>query len=167
MIIPKYYEITKIIGGIAHIITQKRYKGKWPDFQNEDDEICIACNQIPGTPGCETVRTNYVFQNEFSIFVDHKSDPTEPIFIEGDDPDEHRQLQKAENNGQQEEDADSDQQEEEPAADSRDQSPEPEHRQLTATIESQQSQQSADLPAGNAGEAAYHNVTSDYDGDGD
>ena len=136
MIIPKYLEITKIIGGIAHVITRQKYIGKWPDFQNDDDEICIACRQVPGAQGCEKVGTDYIFQNELCIHVDHKGDPTEPIFIEGDDPDEHRQLQmvRDENSIQ---------------------TPVPEQVTFTATIES------ADVPP-NA-EAAYDNVTSDTD----
>ena len=159
MIIPKYYKITKIVGGIAHIITWKKFKDKWPDFHNEDDEICIACNQIPGTPGCEKVRTNYVYHNEFSVFVDHKSDPIEPIFIEGDDPDEHRLLEVTEQ--QQDTDSDPDQEEEVPANGRDSQSPEPRPILVAATVEPQQS---ADLQAENP---AYLNVTSDADGEGD
>lgn len=163
MIIPKYYKITKIIGGIAHIITGKKFKDKWPDFHNEDDEICIACNQIPGTPGCQNVRTNYVFWDEFSIFVDHRSDPIEPIFIEGEDPDEHRQLQMTENSEQLQDTDSVPDQEEENTASGHDQLPGPGQIVVTATVEPQQS---ADLLA-SAENPAYFNVTSDADGDGD
>ena len=159
MIVPKYYEITKIIGGVAHVITRRKYIGKWPDFHNEDDEVCIACNQIPGTQGCERVKTDYVYKNLFLYFVDHKGDPNEPIFIEGEDPDEHRQLHRAEDKTFDVVQQDIDPDQGEATATSGDQSPEPEHREITAIIESQQL---ADSPA-NVGEAAYHNVTSDVD----
>ena len=32
MIVPKYWRLTRIVGGIAHFITWKKYLGKWPDF---------------------------------------------------------------------------------------------------------------------------------------
>ncbi len=161
MIVPKYYEITKIIGGIAHVITRRKYIGKWPDFHNDDDEICIACNQIPGTQGCKNVKTNYIYKDQFLYYVDHKGDPNEPIFIEGEDPDEHRQLCRTEDKTFDVAQQDIDPDQGEATATGRDQSPEPEQREITVTIESQRS---ADSPA-NVGEAAYHNVTSDADGD--
>ena len=33
--------------------------GKWPDFHNTDDKVCINCGQVPGTRGCANVNTRY------------------------------------------------------------------------------------------------------------
>ena len=71
-----------------------KFKDMWPDFHIEDDEICIANT---GNSGMRKVRTNYVYHDEFSIFVDH----------------EHRPLEMTEQ--QQEVDSDPDQEEEIPA----------------------------------------------------
>ena len=100
------------------------------------------------------------YRNEFSIFIDHKSDPIEPIFIEGDDPDEHQSLEVTEQ--QRDTDSDSDQEEEIPANNRDSQSPEPQDNiiAVTVTIEPQQSGADVENPA-------YFNVTSDADGEGD
>ena len=87
LIISKYWTIEKIVGGIAHFVTKQRYHGKWPDFHNPDDQVCIACGKLPGEPGCEKVGTHYVL-NKQRIFVNHS--PTEPITIE--DWDEIRMI---------------------------------------------------------------------------
>ena len=60
--IPKHYTITKIIGGIAHILTlgivagigAVRQKAIWPGFTNSD-EICPVCKLSPGSEGCSIV----------------------------------------------------------------------------------------------------------------
>ena len=60
--IPKHYTITKIIGGIAHILTLGivagigaiRGKAIWPGFTNSD-EICPVCSRSPGSEGCSVV----------------------------------------------------------------------------------------------------------------
>ena len=86
LIISKYWTITKIVGGIAHFITKKRYQGKWPDFSNPDDQVCIACGKLPGEQGCEKIGTQYqlrgIIVNQ-RIDVDHS--PTEPYVIENQD----------------------------------------------------------------------------------
>ena len=94
LIISKYWKITKIVGGIAHFITRKKYIGKWPNFRNPDDEICIQCNKIPGSHGCQRVNTFY--KHELGdLLVDHKCDPDEQIEVSFvADPDE--QLQQEE-----------------------------------------------------------------------
>ena len=81
MIISKYWTITKVLGGIAHVITGKKFLGKWPDFHNADDEICVHCAQVPGTRGCLPVCTKYELKGG-QLPVDHKCDIREPIEIE-------------------------------------------------------------------------------------
>ena len=84
LIISKYWKITKIVGGIAHFITRNQYEGKWPDFRNRDDEVCIACGRIPGEPGCKKIGSRYRLEGVV-LRVDHS--PTEPVVIaEGEDP---------------------------------------------------------------------------------
>ena len=70
IIIPKYWKITKVIGGIAHVVTQNRCVGKWRGFNNPDDEVCIDCGEVPGIHGCKKVDTKY--RHEGKIWsVDH------------------------------------------------------------------------------------------------
>lgn len=80
MIISKYWTITKVLGGIAHVITGKRFIGKWPDFRNPDDEICVHCQQVPGTRGCRPVNTDYELKDGI-LYVDHKCDIHEQVEI--------------------------------------------------------------------------------------
>ena len=70
LIISKYWTITKIVGGVAHFVTAKQFKGWWPDFRNPDDEICIECGRIPGKPGCRKVGSRYRLEGE-EYEVDH------------------------------------------------------------------------------------------------
>ena len=81
LIISKYWKITKVLGGIAHVVTAKKFLGKWPDFRNPDDEICVNCEALPGTRGCLPVDTEYELKGG-KIKVDHKCDPDELIVIE-------------------------------------------------------------------------------------
>ena len=76
MIKSKYWGITKLLRGISHIITGRRYSGYWPNFRNPDDEVCIKCGMIPGLPGCMQVNTYYIVKNE-KLVVDHEL--SEPI----------------------------------------------------------------------------------------
>ena len=70
-----------MIGGIAHVITGKKFIGKWPDFRNPDDEICVNCKAVPGTRGCLPVNSYYELQGGLLV-VDHKCDPDEPVQVE-------------------------------------------------------------------------------------
>ena len=73
MIVPKYWKITKIIGGLAHLATGNKFAGKWPDFDNGDDEICIECMQVPGTRGCRRINSKYnVKFGQYAGVVDHE-----------------------------------------------------------------------------------------------
>ena len=80
MIISKHWKITKIVGGIAHFITRKKYIGKWPDFKNPDDEICIHCKRSPGEQGCLKVKTKYRIKGEY-LLIDHTCDPQEKVEV--------------------------------------------------------------------------------------
>ena len=61
-VISKHYRVTKIIGGIAHIVTlgifvgigKIRGKKIWPGFTNSD-EMCPHCEKPPGSKGCQKV----------------------------------------------------------------------------------------------------------------
>lgn len=86
LIILKYWKITKVLGGIAHVITAKKFLGKWPDFRNPDDEICVKCEEFPGTRGCLPVNTEYKLKGG-KLKVDHKCNPDESIVIETSDDD--------------------------------------------------------------------------------
>jgi hypothetical protein len=86
LIISKYWKITKVFGGIAHVITAKRFLGKWPNFRNPDDEICVNCGELPGTRGCLPVNTVYELKGG-KLKVDHKCNPDEHIVIETNDDD--------------------------------------------------------------------------------
>ena len=90
MIISKYWKITKVLGGIAHVITRKKFLGKWPDFRNPDDEVCINCGAFPGTRGCLPVHFVYELKGG-QIIVDHKCDPEEPIKFESSE-DDHQNV---------------------------------------------------------------------------
>ena len=70
MIISKHWKLTKILGGIAHFVTKRRYLGSWPDFRNPDDEICIKCGQIPGSRGCMKAGSRFPLKGK-SIEVTH------------------------------------------------------------------------------------------------
>lgn len=98
LIISKYWTITKIVGGIAHFVTRKKYHGRWPDFRNPDDQVCIACGKLPGEQGCRKVATRYMLHGQ-AIFVDHS--PTQPFTVEDQDEvqmeipmEEHRQIEQ-------------------------------------------------------------------------
>ena len=100
LIISKYQTITKVVGSIAHFITAKRFLGKWPDFRNPDDEICVHCGQVPGTRGCKPVNTHYELKGG-QLFVDHKCDLNEPVDVVLEiDVDTHHHLQQPATTGE-------------------------------------------------------------------
>ena len=62
IIVPKYSEITKIIGGLIHIITLgivsgfQHYSGaKYVPWFTNSEEICPACKNSPGSDGCKVM----------------------------------------------------------------------------------------------------------------
>ena len=72
MIIPRYTTIQRIAGGIAHLITLRRFKGKWPSFKSFE-EVCIACHASPGTRGCKHVGTIYFLLKKCGQCMDCKT----------------------------------------------------------------------------------------------
>ena len=50
------------------------FAGKWPSFNNDDDEIlCIKCMQVPGTRGCTRINSKYnVKFGQYTGVVDHE-----------------------------------------------------------------------------------------------
>ena len=81
LMIPKYSEVKKTLGGIAHVITRGRHVGRWPDFSNTD-EVCINCSEPPNTIGCMKIESEYTTGNkELSIIlVEHNNSAVD--FIE-------------------------------------------------------------------------------------
>ena len=69
VIIPKYSELEKFFGGIAHIITFCQFVGRWPSFATMD-EVCDQCKMSPGTRGCLKIGTKYRHKNT-EIEVEH------------------------------------------------------------------------------------------------
>ena len=74
MIVSKYRTVTKILGGISHAITRKKYLGFWPNFHNPDDEMCVDCRQNLGAYGCTRVNTYYKTRG-YTLIVDHCYEP--------------------------------------------------------------------------------------------
>ena len=79
IIIPKHSTLSKIIGGIAHVVTlgipYAVGVARWPGFFNSD-EICPACNNPPGAIGCTKVlqqRRLQVKGKTHVVDVDHNN----------------------------------------------------------------------------------------------
>ena len=85
MIVSKYWKIIRIVGGIAHFVTRKKYLGKWPDFYNRDDEVCINCGGVPGTRGCWRINKPYKPKGkDGELSVDHHCDLDERVVVEAE-----------------------------------------------------------------------------------
>ena len=77
IIIPKHSKLSKIIGGIAHVVTlgipYAVGVAKWPGFFNSD-EICPSCDNPPGATGYTKVLQQCELQvrgKTYVINVDH------------------------------------------------------------------------------------------------
>ena len=71
MMVPKYSTIMKFFGGVAHLITFRQFVGRWPSFENLDEE-CISCKQPPKSHGCMKVGSKVMFGKE-SLTVQHST----------------------------------------------------------------------------------------------
>jgi hypothetical protein len=80
MMVPKYTKIAKFFGGIAHLITLRRYVGKWPSFESMDEE-CVNCRKPPASHGCVKVGCKFLLCGE-DIVVKHSTSPFEPYKFE-------------------------------------------------------------------------------------
>ena len=75
---PKHSQLSKILGGIAHVVTlgiPYAFGAKWPGFFNSD-EICPACNMPPGASGCRKVLQQcelHIKGKTVMVTVDHTS----------------------------------------------------------------------------------------------
>ncbi len=76
LMIPKHSKVARVIGGVAHVITGRVFKGKWPDFDNQD-EVCGSCHGPPNCRGCIRVGGEY-----HGIPVDHTTDVQENYMLE-------------------------------------------------------------------------------------
>ena len=83
MLVPKYTKVEKFLGGVAHLLTLKKFSGKWPSFGSLD-EVCIACRSEPGSRGCMKVSSVYKLKGK-DMIVEHTQETREPIVIIGDD----------------------------------------------------------------------------------
>ena len=76
LFVPKYSRISKIIGGIVHVLTfglfmALCYSFSWPGFTNSE-EVCVQCMQAPRTEGCSPVNKPVKIHGE-SCTVDHET----------------------------------------------------------------------------------------------
>ena len=82
LMVPKYTKIRRILGGIAHLITFRRFVGRWPDFKMMDEK-CVNCKQPPGTHGCLKVGNAFrVGKGKDEIIVLHSTSAMETYHIE-------------------------------------------------------------------------------------
>ena len=79
IMVPKYSEIQRVVGGILHLITKQKFVGKWPSFESMD-EVCVKCRQPPQTPGCMKIGTRFPGANEDGT-VQHSSSAVETYQI--------------------------------------------------------------------------------------
>ena len=83
LLIPKYTKVKKFFGGVAHLLTMWRFRGKWPSFHSLD-EVCIACQKQPGSRGCMKVNSKYTLKGG-DLIVEHTQGIDEPVvFLPGE-----------------------------------------------------------------------------------
>ena len=76
LMVPKYSNFAKILGGLAHVATlgiPYALGARWPGFFNSV-ELCPACKLAPGEPGCMKVLQNceiLVGKSKLKVFVNH------------------------------------------------------------------------------------------------
>lgn len=80
LMILKYSKLSKFFGGIAHLITLRRFVGKWPNFTSMDEE-CFNCKQAPGTQGCLKIGSKFAVDKD-EIIVLHSATAEEQRQIE-------------------------------------------------------------------------------------
>ncbi len=87
IMIPKYSKVEKVVGGVLHLVTLRKFVGRWPSFETMD-EVCINCKQPPKSHGCMKIGTEFQGAKNDGI-VQHSSSAVEPYQIEiGEEPDE-------------------------------------------------------------------------------
>ena len=84
LLVPKYTRVEKFFGGVAHLLTLKKFLGKWPSFGSLD-EVCVACRSEPGSRGCMKVNSIYTLKGN-NLIVEHTQKTEEPvIFLDSDE----------------------------------------------------------------------------------
>ena len=83
LLVPKYTRVEKFFGGVAHLLTLKKFLGKWPSFGSLD-EVCVACRSEPGSRGCMKINSVYMLKGN-ELIVEHTQKTREPVVIIGDD----------------------------------------------------------------------------------
>ena len=82
LMIPKYTKVEKFFGGIAHLITFRKYVGKWPSFETMDEK-CVHCERSPDTQGCLQVGSAFrVGKGKDEIIVVHSASAVDGYQIE-------------------------------------------------------------------------------------
>ena len=81
LMVPKYTKVEKFFGGIAHLVTLRRFVGSWPSFETMD-EVCVNCEQSPGSHGCLQVGSAFKVGNwKDEIIVLHSTSAMETYQI--------------------------------------------------------------------------------------
>ena len=75
LFIPRYTDVLRFIGGIVYIVSFHTL------FKGYLDEVCVECQQRPGSHGCTRVKTKYELKGDF-MMVDHTNNTSEPIKYE-------------------------------------------------------------------------------------
>ncbi len=75
LFIPKYTDVIRFFGGIVYVISGRTL------FKDYLDEVCVECNDKPGSRGCTRVKTKYELKGDY-MMVDHTSNTNEPIKYE-------------------------------------------------------------------------------------
>lgn len=90
IIIPKYSQFVRFVGGVAHVVTlgmgkvyEKLSKKKsWPGFSNSE-EVCAICQNPPGSDGCKPVNKDCLIGEEIHI-VNHTKELDTIKIMDGD-----------------------------------------------------------------------------------
>ena len=97
----KYWGITKLLGGIYHTITRRKFLGFFPDYHNPDDEICVVCGFVTGSHGCRAIGTHFKVKSNQLLVDHHLYTASEPIVVEDSqhiyvpDEDKHNTVEQA------------------------------------------------------------------------
>lgn len=87
MLVPKFSQVAKVLGGIAHLVTLRRFVGRWPNFESMDEE-CIGCRKPPSSRGCVQVGSKFpLCKGKIELEVHHSTSAFEPYQIEVEEDD--------------------------------------------------------------------------------
>lgn len=71
--VQKHNGAAKFFGGLAHVLTlgMGLWVKNWPGFTNSE-EVCAACREPPGAPGCRVMGTRFTMERR-TVKVDHSN----------------------------------------------------------------------------------------------